>query len=335
MAMHFATDEEFLANWRSILSERVSKVVHAFSNIDGVRGLILGGSLGSGEPWALSDIDIIPIYNNAKNFEQARSNIANTRLAFIELWESEGWRTALDVGTLAFTEPEVLVGLQASALDILADDRWFHCLDKGYQSRAVYDPTGLATKLARWFTSHRFEPEIIEFRLKQHQIKTEYHIQELLQEIERRNISKANQALNNAIGSLKTFLLEKWGERDNSFARFGTRFERSAKRRGHEHLVTLLNDLSNLNGEQVLERMALAPDWIQKRHERSLQARKLIGEEVTKIQDARDVLRVFFRYELKEQADGTFQDWLAVDTNVKSLHRKSIILNQVLSAVFD
>ena len=42
--------------WQRLLEERVDEAVAALSAVPGVRGLVLGGSVGRGEPWPLSDI---------------------------------------------------------------------------------------------------------------------------------------------------------------------------------------------------------------------------------------------------------------------------------------
>lgn len=331
--MRFTTDEDYFERWKTVLNERVNDVVKSFSHVEGVKGLILAGSLGRGKPWPLSDIDIIPIYDSQKA-EIAQSRIVEKRLEWIEYWEREGWRTALDVGSLAFTCTEVDAVIRADqVVEALADNRWFYCLDKGYQGRAVYDADGLANPLAQWFTTNRFKPEVIEFRLNRHWQMTEYHNREFMDEINRMNLLKASQALGNGVGAFETYLLEKWGKRDNSFARFGTRFERVAQHKNQNDLVESLNDLCNLNDEQVLKRIELAPDWIQQRHQRSWRARRMIGEDVTKIQDARDVLRVFSRYERMKQTDSPYPAWLAVDTDLAMLESKCTRFMQILNEI--
>jgi hypothetical protein len=48
--------------WRELLDERLAEAVAELGRVQGVRGLIVGGSLGRGDPWPLSDIDLVPIY---------------------------------------------------------------------------------------------------------------------------------------------------------------------------------------------------------------------------------------------------------------------------------
>jgi hypothetical protein len=70
----------------------------------------------------------------------------------------------------------------------------------------------------------------------------------------------------------------------------------------------------------LAERVALLARWgregwytplgARRRHTHSWRARRWIGEDVTEIQDARDVLRVCSHYELRKVAAAPFPAWL-------------------------
>lgn len=72
------------------------------------------------------------------------------------------------------------------------------------------------------------------------------------------------------------------------------------------------------------ERVALLARWewegwytplgARRRHTRSWRARRWIGEDVTEVQDARDVLRVCSHYELRRVAAPPFPAWLVDET---------------------
>jgi hypothetical protein len=53
----------------------------------GVRGLIIGGSVGWGEPWPLSDIDLLPVY--AGSFDPARE-VERQHAMLIDWWAASG-----------------------------------------------------------------------------------------------------------------------------------------------------------------------------------------------------------------------------------------------------
>lgn len=335
--MPFSGDTAFLRAWEAVLRDRVAQVAAAFAGVTGVRGLILGGSLGGGVPWPLSDIDLLPIYEDALA-EGARTAVARERVLLLERWEREGWRTALDVGDLAFTRGEVLAvagGGGPPLQELLADRRWYHSLDKGYGGEALRDPEGLAEALTRWFTATRFSPPVVAFRVDRQRRDIERAHRQLLGRVQREDMLAGTIALREGVEAARTLLLERWGERDTSFARFGTRFERAARARGREDLIAALNDLSALDDRAVPRRLRAAPDWVRQRHARSWRARRHIGEEVTQTQDARDVLRVFGRYELRKATALAMPTWLAVEPDAMALARKTERVSRLLDEIFE
>lgn len=59
--MCFSDTKEFLIQWEDVLNARTQQSVEQFSKIQGISGIILGGSLSTGTAWPLSDIDLILI----------------------------------------------------------------------------------------------------------------------------------------------------------------------------------------------------------------------------------------------------------------------------------
>ena len=41
--------------WRELLEHRVGEAVASLSEIPGMRGIVIGGSTGRGDPWPMSD----------------------------------------------------------------------------------------------------------------------------------------------------------------------------------------------------------------------------------------------------------------------------------------
>lgn len=217
--------------------------------------------------------------------------------------------------------------------DSLTDLRVYHSLDKGFKGTVLFDHRGAAHHLVRWFDEHRFHPEVVEFRLNFLTERMKLSCNRLEACIQQENIVEANLQIHELLELIRTFLLESWGHRDNSWAGLGTRFEKVAKEKGREHLAIRLNELGNLDDEQVVQRLENAPDWLKLRHHRSYHARQIIGEHVTKMQDARDVLRVFSRYELKKQTPPPFPAWLSVETNIHNLTHKTRNLKAIMDSI--
>lgn len=322
MVHRFATEEAFLSQWRQVLDERVRQAVESLAGVEGVVGLILGGSLGGGEPWPLSDIDMLPVYEDA-SAEQASADVAKRRLALLDRWVAEGFRTPLDVGKIAFVRSEVEEALTAgsgAAVRYLGDLRWFHGLDKAYRGKPVYDPSGLTARLVDWLTAARFQPAVAEARVSRNRRHAEERLQRACALLEGGDGSGAALALHDGAWAVLTCLLEGWGVRDNSFARVGTRFERAAFGRGEVELAERVMAMFHLTPAEVSRRMAAAPERIRDRHRLSLRARRLVGEEVSVEQDARDVLLTLSSQEIRYSTP-PFEPWVGIETTPTALRQ--------------
>lgn len=324
----------FLNDWEAILERRVAEAVATLAAVEGVRGLVLAGSLGRGEAWPLSDIDILPIYD-ADRMGEAIAEVERRRPALLEPWIAEGWWTGLDVGRLRFTSDEVrrVVTSQSDhdPTTILSDDRWYYSVDKGFRGRAIYDPDGTAAVLAAWFTEQRFNPSVVRFRLDR--LRQEIHdgLDAVRDSARSGDMSAGTRALRRTAVLLMTHRLEGWGERDNSQGRLGTRFERITAARGLPELADRLHALTDLDDASVERRMAAAPDWVHERHDRSWRARQRIGEPAARLQDARDTLRVCSLYEIRRLLEPPYPEWLAIPPNADSLGAKAEQLSTMVA----
>jgi predicted nucleotidyltransferase len=153
--------------WRQILNERLAEAISTLGAVVGIRGLVLAGSVGRGEPWPLSDIDILPI--SAEEID-TEAEIARRQASMVDWWAASAYAQTLDVGWLRFTDQEVTqaIGLRAAeAARLMSERRWFHGIDKAYGGYGVSDPDGLAESFARWATRIRFEPAVVAARVQQ------------------------------------------------------------------------------------------------------------------------------------------------------------------------
>lgn len=78
------------------------------------------------------------------------------------------WRSVLDRRIAEAMETFARDEIERVRLAIMprwVADGWFTGLDKGYESRAIFDSEGLAAGLAGWFTANRFDPAVVRIRL--------------------------------------------------------------------------------------------------------------------------------------------------------------------------
>lgn len=289
--------------WRELLDYRATEAIAVLGAVPGVRGLIIGGSMGRGDPWPLSDIDLLPIY--AIDGEPARQ-VMQRHAELIDWWAASGRAQTLDVGWLAFTEDEVRQAAQSGpegAADRMADWRWFHGIDKAFGGRAAADPNQLAQTFLDWTNAVRFAPPVITARVQRwwDQALTAHR----LATVAMTDQGQASAHVREAAGALRMVLIEGWGERLGSMGREWTRFERMAEQHGASALAARIADLCDSSPAAVAHRADLAPVWLKERIDLALAARRLVGEQVTPEQNARDQLLAFATHVVRRRSDLT------------------------------
>jgi len=316
--------------WQRLLEERLQEAIAALSSVPGVRGLVLAGSVGRGEPWPLSDIDMLPVSASGANTE---AEIERRRSALVDWWAASARAQTLDIGWLRFTDHEVrhAIGLGATeAAQLMHDRRWFHGIDKSYGGRGVGDPDGLAQAFATWATKTRFEPLVVAARVRQWKAQVNEARERTIQALGRADRVEATLALREAVRALRLVLLEGWGERLSSMGREWTRFERMAKERGAQALASQLAMLADAHPDTALQRAKSAPAWLQERIDLAYIGRQEIGEFVSVEENARDQLAAFAVHVPKRTA----QPWGAwIGVPAPDLERRMSELNAVITTI--
>jgi hypothetical protein len=264
--------------------------------------------------------------------ETVIDDVENTRISLLAKWAHQGWRTGVDIGRLFFTveELENVFGLgNLDPLALLDNDRWYHSIDKAYGSRVLIDTSGIAQQVSDWFTHHRFVPSVVSLRLERSLAESRASLQLVDRELACCSRVKAYSSLLKSIQWFQIALMEKWGERDNSLGRFGTRFEQTADVHKATGIVEALHLISSLTSDSVGWRIERAPWWVHERRDRSWKARLAIGERVTSLQNDRDVLRVCTTYELRLLTTSPIQEWLAIPSQ-QDLQMRAVAMDSLL-----
>ena len=255
--------------------------------LPGVHGFLVGGSMGRGEPWPMSDIDLLPLYDDPG----AAAAVEHGRAELVDWWAGSGQAQNLDLGWLAFGVAEIEAAMAAGpgwlAGHIGEDRRWFHGLDKAYGGYAAGPRDELGTAFAGWLTAARFHPAVVAARIR------EWHRQAgaaLDAATGATDPAGATASLRESARALRMVLLESWGERLGSMGREWTRFERMADRHGERPLADRIAVLAAADVPGAAARAVLAPAWLQERIDLSHGARLAVGEPVTPAENARDQL---------------------------------------------
>jgi len=322
----------FLADWRAILVGRVDQVRDELMAIYGLSAVVLAGSHGRSAPWPLSDIDLILIARQGSE-EAVRATVSRVGDRLTGEWAEAGWWTGLDAGNLLFSVGEIDAGLAdgVAPLALLGEPRWFHTMDKAFGGRVLLeDADRRAGRLAAWATSSRFDGRVIDERTRRLGDELETAIELGRRASRDGDWVRATLALWRAIQLTQIALMNGWGHRDDSLGRFGTRFAIAAAENGQPALPVRLDALMDLDPDSLCRRFRRAPDWVRLRHDRSYRARLAIGENIDRLSDRRDTIRVSARYDAARHDGPTFPEWLGIVTDQHDLNRR---LDEIMAVV--
>jgi predicted nucleotidyltransferase len=199
--------------WRELLEERLEEAVAALGSVPGVRGLVVGGSIGRGEPWPMSDIDMLPI--TAAGAEPG-PEVERRRAALVDWWAASGRAQTLDVGWLSFTDEEVERAVRSGPVDAaekMSDRRWLHGVDKAFGGRGGADADGLAGAFAAWATRVRFEPTVVAARVREWTRQAVEARDGAMESAGRGDRARATMGMRQAARALRMVLIEGWGTR--------------------------------------------------------------------------------------------------------------------------
>lgn len=290
--------------WKQLLDQRLSEAVTVLGQTPGVRGFIVAGSIGRGEPWPMSDIDLLPIYTDSL---EPAAQLDQRRAELVDWWAASGRAQTLDVGRLAFTAAEIRDAINAGpdhAVARMTDGRWFHSLDKAYGGHAADPQDELCTAFAAWITSIRFHPAVVSARIRAWRQQADSALAGAVR-ARASDPATATYLLRESARALRLVLLEGWGERLGSMGREWTRFERMADRHGERTLAAQVAAIAGADTASAMQRADLAPPWLKERIDLCYAARIATGEHVSQAQNARDQIAAFTVHVARHRPDLT------------------------------
>ena len=164
----FRTDlfQAHLENWELILQERTVEAIERIASVPGVAGVILGGSVGRGMAWPISDIDLIYITTRVAD-NSLPKRVDELALSITREWARDTWPTSVDAGRLHFTADEAddLIKGKRHLDELMANERTFHATDKSHLGQSGHASEDCDTPaFVVLLSDGRFDPSVVRAR---------------------------------------------------------------------------------------------------------------------------------------------------------------------------
>lgn len=320
--------QAYLENWKLILQERTVEAIERIASVPGVAGVILGGSIGRGVAWPLSDIDLIYIASREADSSLPK-RVDELALAITREWARDTWPTSVDAGRLHFTADEAddLIKGKRHLDELMANERTFHATDKSHHGQSVHASEDCDTPaFVVLLSDSRFNPSVVQARQIERVRRVTALAQRVQSYLEAGRLIEAGISIQELARVTVPYLMERWGQGDRSFGRVFTRFCVLAHEHQEEGIANRLIRLLSLTADEVEARFARAPADVAERHVTSYPSRLAVGEEITELDDKRDVLYAYTWYAVRAGETGS---WLLNEDLQESQLR--LLLDQTAS----
>jgi predicted nucleotidyltransferase len=283
-----------LRGWQERYASRAAEAAESLAAVRGVTGIVLGGSLGRGQHWPLSDIDIMVVCAGRPVAETA-ADVDMQAYQLSALWGTGGIYTGVDAGRLVYDEAEVreVVDSAGATVEHLGDGRWMHGVDKMYAGVAVHDSSGAAQMLVDWSARMRFDKEVVRRRIEIWLASAEQVTQEAERLGTAGDLTGAWVKLRAVTTALAEVATDLWQQRAGSLGRYWSLFEERARQHGGSDLADEIIGAGHVRPDCVCRRLDGIPEWLEDRIALSYSARRLVGESVTPEQNVRDNLLAY------------------------------------------
>ncbi len=306
-----------LENWELILRERTVEAIERIASVPGVSGVIVGGSVGRGTAWPLSDVDLIYIKTREAD-NGLPKRVDELALSITREWARDSWPTSVDAGRLHFTADEAddLINGKLNLDELMANERIFHATDKGHLGQSVHasedcDTPAFVVRLS----DGRFDPSVVRARQIERVRRATRLAHRVTSHLQAGRLIAAGISIQELARLVIPCLMERWGQGDRSFGRAFTRFCVLAREHHEEAIASRIVRLFSLTADDVETRYANAPAHVVERHITSYPSRLAVGEEITELDDKRDVLYAFTWYAARTGETGS---WLLNENLRKS-----------------
>ena len=306
-----------LENWELILKERTVEAIERIASVPGVAGVILGGSIGRGMAWPISDIDLICITTKAPDNSLPKA-VDELALSITREWSRDTWPTSVDAGRLHFTADEAddLIKGKRHLDKLMASVRIFHATDKSHLGQSVHASEDCDTPaFVVLLSDGRFDPTVVRARQMERVRRVTRLAHRVKSHLQAGRLIEAGISILELARVIIPYLMERWGQGDRSFGRVFTRFCRLAQEHQEKRIAEQLVGLFSLASDQVETRFSEAPTYLVERHLVSYPSRLAVGEDVNELDDKRDALYAYTWYGVRA---GETASWLLNENLTKS-----------------
>jgi len=298
----------FTSRWRELLAERTQEAARLVGAVPGVAGLVIGGSVGRGEPWPMSDIDVLPVYRSAAARDRDAGEVARVQAELVDWWAASGRAQCLDLSWIFFTATEITQAVADGAAGLatrMEDRRWFHGIDKAYGGRAGSASDVPTSDFLGFLRDARFAAPVVAARVAEWRRQAVTALGAARAAQAHGDLDAATVELRECARALRLVLVEGWGDRLGSMGREWSRFEEIARVHGASPLASSLARLAGADPAEVDTRAHLVPAWLAERIDLALHARRAVGEDVSPERNARDQIAAFTVHVSRHRPDLT------------------------------
>ncbi len=326
------TPELALHNWRERIAHVESQESAYFASLPYVRGMAIIGSVGRGNPWPISDIDMLIVADSWEG-KDPESLIRSVEKRRNDLLHATGVPNDIEAGNWVLLSREVVAAATAdddTFFKMLNDPHWLGIVINSQGARVIKDVDGHVTRLLNRcesiFSGDRF---------------VHLWLQMIMSDVTKRLVAAEDlvRAGDYPLASAKILVAAQhmsggiygvWRRLPQSISRGVTRLLAAASTEGDMELGRLFLQAACLNEDDVWRRFAAVPTSGQKERDVWLAIRQANGENIDEPAATRDLLHISSYLAIRDETGGPYPEWTGVTGDLTGFHNQLVATRRLL-----
>jgi len=307
-----------LRNWRVRVARVCEEECAYFARLPYVKGLAVIGSVGRGDPWPLSDIDMLAVAERIEG-EHPNAAVRSEEQKRNDRLHAAGIPNDVEASIWTVTPEEIEPALNGDVELFLGKVgelpwAWHGFLMKAHGGKVVVDAAGQVARFIERCGHVLFSNHFLGLARRQTLDDMARRQAEANEQMADGRWSAASFGLMRMAHEIATFLLLCWGHVPQSLSRSVSRFLAAAERAQRSDIADWFLDAVRLGPEQTTDRFDGLPRAATMERDRLLAIRAGSGENVGELAATRDMLHVRFWVDVgrSPQLDGPFPKWTGV-----------------------